>query len=132
MRWTSSSASKRECTVTVSGVPEERVCPHRGQDGCQRALNRAEAIDVLKKFHQLGIGLDQESARGFVGSPMLFAIFAEEVGKVWPRPVDALRHGYIARHLRARGLGRSEVPAVRGSRQRSSSGASLKQSPSRL
>ncbi len=47
-------------------------------------LNRAEAIDVLKKFHQLGIGLDQESARGFVGSPMLFAIFAEEVGKVWP------------------------------------------------
>ena len=47
-------------------------------------LTRQEAIGILKKFQQLGIGLDQESARGFVGSPMLFAIFAEEVGRVWP------------------------------------------------
>ena len=47
-------------------------------------LTRAEAIDVMKKFQQLGIGLDQENARGFVGSPILFGIFAEEVGRVWP------------------------------------------------
>ncbi len=47
-------------------------------------LNREEAIDIMKKFQQLGIGLDQENARGFVGSPILFGIFAEEVGRVWP------------------------------------------------
>src|SRR5512136_65323 len=47
-------------------------------------LTREEAIGVMKKFQQLGIGLDQENARGFVGSPILFGIFAEEVGKVWP------------------------------------------------
>jgi alkylation response protein AidB-like acyl-CoA dehydrogenase len=47
-------------------------------------LTRAEAIGIMKKFQQLGIGLDQENARGFVGSPILFGIFAEEVGRVWP------------------------------------------------
>ena len=47
-------------------------------------LTREEAIGVMKKFQKLGIGLDQENARGFVGSPILFGIFAEEVGRVWP------------------------------------------------
>jgi len=47
-------------------------------------LTRREAIDVMKKFKQLGVGLDPETAKGFVGSPMIFGIFAEEVGRVWP------------------------------------------------
>lgn len=47
-------------------------------------LTRAEAIEIMKKFQSLGIGLDPENARGFVGSPILFGIFAEEVGRVWP------------------------------------------------
>lgn len=47
-------------------------------------LTRGEAIEVMKKFKQLGIGLGPETARGFVGSPMIFGIFAEEVGRVWP------------------------------------------------
>ena len=47
-------------------------------------LTREAAVRVMKSFQALGIGLDQENARGFVGSPILFGIFAEEVGRVWP------------------------------------------------
>ena len=46
-------------------------------------LTREEAIDVMKKFRKVGVGLDPENARNFVGSPMIFGIFAEEVGRVW-------------------------------------------------
>lgn len=50
----------------------------------QGPLTKTEAIDIMKKFQQLGIGLDPENARGFVGSPILFGIFAEEVGRAGP------------------------------------------------
>jgi alkylation response protein AidB-like acyl-CoA dehydrogenase len=58
-------------------------------------LTRDEAIEVMKKFKKIGMGLDPESARGLVGSPMIFGIFAEEVGKVWPSILPLFGMGAI-------------------------------------
>ena len=58
-------------------------------------LTRQEAIDVMKKFKKVGIGLDPESARGLVGAPMIFGIFAEEVGRVWPSVLPLFGMGAI-------------------------------------
>lgn len=47
-------------------------------------FTKEEAVDILKKFKKVGIGLDPESLRiVFAEDPMLFGIFAEEVGRVW-------------------------------------------------
>jgi len=47
-------------------------------------FTREEAIDVMKKFKKVGIGLDPESARAiFAEDPIMYGIMAEEVGKVW-------------------------------------------------
>ncbi|MEM3464025.1 MAG: acyl-CoA dehydrogenase family protein [Candidatus Bathyarchaeia archaeon] len=47
-------------------------------------FTKAEAIDIMKKFKKVGIGLDPESAKAvFAEDPIMFGIMAEEVGKVW-------------------------------------------------
>ena len=58
-------------------------------------LTRQEAIGVMQKFKKLGIGLDPESAKALVGSPMIFGIFAEEVGRVWPSILPLFGMGAI-------------------------------------
>lgn len=47
-------------------------------------FTREEAIDIMKKFKKVGIGLDLESLKMvFAEDPILFGIMAEEVGRVW-------------------------------------------------
>jgi alkylation response protein AidB-like acyl-CoA dehydrogenase len=47
-------------------------------------FTKEEAIDIMKKFKKIGIGLDPESAKAiFAEDPTMFGIMAEEVGKVW-------------------------------------------------
>ncbi|MGQ9641431.1 MAG: acyl-CoA dehydrogenase family protein [Candidatus Bathycorpusculaceae bacterium] len=47
-------------------------------------FTKEEAIDAMKKFKKVGIGLDPESAKAvFAEDPIMFGIMAEEVGKVW-------------------------------------------------
>jgi alkylation response protein AidB-like acyl-CoA dehydrogenase len=47
-------------------------------------FTREEAIDIMKKFKKVGIGLDLESLKMvFTEDPILFGIMAEEVGRVW-------------------------------------------------
>ncbi|MEM3672845.1 MAG: acyl-CoA dehydrogenase family protein [Candidatus Bathyarchaeia archaeon] len=47
-------------------------------------FTKAEAIDIMKKFKKVGVGLDPESAKTvFAEDPIMFGIIAEEVGKVW-------------------------------------------------
>lgn len=58
-------------------------------------LSRQEALDVMRKFKKLGIGLDPESARTLMGFPMIFGIFAEEVGGVWPSILPLFGMGAI-------------------------------------
>lgn len=58
-------------------------------------LTRHEAIEVMHKFKKLGIGLDPESARTLMGSPMIFGILTEEVGRVWPSILPLFGMGAI-------------------------------------
>lgn len=58
-------------------------------------LTRQEAIDVMHKFKKLGIGLDPESIRTLMGSPMIFGILTEEVGRVWPSILPLFGMGAI-------------------------------------
>ncbi|MHA1832987.1 MAG: acyl-CoA dehydrogenase family protein, partial [Candidatus Baldrarchaeia archaeon] len=47
-------------------------------------FTKEEAIDIMKKFKKIGVGLDPESAKAiFAEDPIMFGIMAEEVGKVW-------------------------------------------------
>jgi alkylation response protein AidB-like acyl-CoA dehydrogenase len=47
-------------------------------------FTKEEAIDIMKKFKKVGIGLDPESARAIISEdPIMFGIMAEEVGRVW-------------------------------------------------
>jgi alkylation response protein AidB-like acyl-CoA dehydrogenase len=61
----------------------------------QGPLTRKEAIDVMHKFKKLGIGLDPESIRTLMGSPMIFGIMTEEVGRVWPSILPLFGMGAI-------------------------------------
>jgi len=58
-------------------------------------LTREEAIEVMQKFKKIGIGIDPESSRELIGNPMVFAIFAEEVGGVWPSILPLFGMGAI-------------------------------------
>lgn len=62
---------------------DREIAPIVDKMDAKGPLTREEAIDVMKKFRKVGVGLDPENARNFVGSPMIFGIFAEEVGRVW-------------------------------------------------
>ena len=47
-------------------------------------FTKEEAIDIMKKFKKIDVGLDPESAKAvFAEDPIMFGIMAEEVGKVW-------------------------------------------------
>jgi alkylation response protein AidB-like acyl-CoA dehydrogenase len=47
-------------------------------------FTKEEAIDIMKKFKKVGIGLDPESLKiVFAEDPILFGIMAEEIGRVW-------------------------------------------------
>ena len=58
-------------------------------------LTREEAIEVMQKFKKIGIGLDPEGSRELIGDPMIFAIFAEVVGGVWPSILPIFGMGSI-------------------------------------
>lgn len=47
-------------------------------------FTKEEAIDIMKKFKKIGVGLDPESAKAiFAEDPIMYGIMAEEIGKVW-------------------------------------------------
>ncbi len=60
----------------------------------QGPLSKEEAIDVMKKFKKVGVGLDPESIRTLT-DPVIFGIIAEEVGRVWPSLLPLLGMGAI-------------------------------------
>jgi alkylation response protein AidB-like acyl-CoA dehydrogenase len=58
-------------------------------------FSREESIEVIQKFKKIGIGIDPEGARELIGNPVIFAIFAEEVGGVWPSILPIFGMGAI-------------------------------------
>lgn len=68
------------------------IVDERDQKG---PLTREEAIDVMKRFKQIGIGLDPEGSRELIGNPVIFGIFAEETGRVWPSLLPLFGMGAI-------------------------------------
>jgi alkylation response protein AidB-like acyl-CoA dehydrogenase len=57
-------------------------------------LTRDEAIGVMKKLKQVGVGLDPESIEDLL-DPVLFGIIAEEFGHVWPSLLPLFGMGAI-------------------------------------
>ncbi|MEM3012465.1 MAG: acyl-CoA dehydrogenase family protein [Candidatus Hadarchaeales archaeon] len=57
-------------------------------------LTRQEAVEIMKKFKSIGIGLDPENIRSMM-DPMIFCLFAEEVGRVWPSLLPLFGMGAI-------------------------------------
>ncbi|HOJ83623.1 MAG TPA: acyl-CoA dehydrogenase family protein, partial [Bacillota bacterium] len=57
-------------------------------------LTRDEAIGVMKKLKQVGVGLDPESIEDLL-DPVLFGIIAEEFGRVWPSLLPLFGMGAI-------------------------------------
>jgi len=63
---------------------QKEFAPIADQRDKKGPFTKAEAIDIMKKFKKVGIGLDPESAKAvFAEDPIMFGIMAEEVGKVW-------------------------------------------------
>lgn len=58
-------------------------------------MTKEEALQILKKFQSVGIGLDPEGLRMLIGNPVFFCIFCEEVGRVWPSLSPLLGMGAI-------------------------------------
>jgi alkylation response protein AidB-like acyl-CoA dehydrogenase len=73
----------------------KEIAPMVDKMDAKGPLTRQEAIDIQHKFKKLGVGLDPESARALVGSPMIFGIFAEEVGRIWPSILPLFGMGAI-------------------------------------
>ena len=63
---------------------EKEFAPVADERDKRGPFTKEEAIDIMKKFKRIGVGLDSESAKAlFAEDPMIFGIMAEEVGRVW-------------------------------------------------
>ncbi|HHW74519.1 MAG TPA: acyl-CoA/acyl-ACP dehydrogenase [Firmicutes bacterium] len=62
---------------------EKEFAPIVDERDPQGPLSREEAIAIMKKLKQVGVGLDPESIEDLL-DPVMFGIIAEEFGRVWP------------------------------------------------
>ena len=80
---------------SLRGFLDKEFAPIVDERDRKGPLTREEAIEVMKKFKKIGIGLDPEGTRGLIGNPVMFGIFAEEVGRVWPSLLPLFGMGAI-------------------------------------
>ncbi len=73
---------------------EKEFAPIVDERDRQGPLNREEAIDIMKKLKQVGVGLDPESIEDLL-DPVMFGIIAEEIGRVWPSILTLFGMGAI-------------------------------------
>ncbi len=73
---------------------EKEFAPIVDERDKQGPLTREEAIDIMKKLKQVGVGLDPESIEDLL-DPVMFGIIAEEIGRVWPSILTLFGMGAI-------------------------------------
>jgi hypothetical protein len=75
---------------------EKEFTPIADERDKKGPLTKEEAIDIMKKFKKIGVGLDSESAKAlFAEDPVIFGIMAEEVGRVWTSLLPLFGMGMI-------------------------------------
>jgi alkylation response protein AidB-like acyl-CoA dehydrogenase len=73
---------------------EKEFAPIVDERDPQGPLSREEAIAIMKKLKQVGVGLDPESIEDLL-DPVMFGIIAEEFGRVWPSLLPLFGMGAI-------------------------------------
>lgn len=75
---------------------EKEFAPIADERDKKGPLTKEEAIDIMKKFKKIGVGLDSESSKAlFAEDPVIFGIMAEEVGRVWTSLLPLFGMGMI-------------------------------------